>query len=107
MPKYLWQVTYTSTGAAGLQKEGGTARRDAITHMVESVGGTVESCHFALGSHDMFVIGSLPDAVAAAALSIRTTAEGAARSESVTLLTPEEIDEAVNRPTDYRAPGTE
>ena len=36
--------------------------------MVESIGGTVESCHFALGGHDMFVIGNLPDDVAAAAL---------------------------------------
>ncbi len=35
-------------------------------------------------------------------LSIRTAA---ARSESITLLTPEQIDEAVKRPTDYRAPG--
>jgi uncharacterized protein with GYD domain len=95
MPKYLWQVTYSPSGAAGLQQEGGTARRDAITRMVESIGGTVESCHFALGGHDMFVIGNLPDDVAA----------GAARSESITLLTPEQIDEAVKRPTDYRAPG--
>ncbi|NMM90101.1 GYD domain protein [Rhodococcus sp. SRB_17] len=107
MPKYLWQVTYSTTGAAGLQKEGGSARRDAVTRMVESIGGTVESCHFALGSHDMFVIGTLPDNIAAAALSIRTAAEGAARSESITLLTPEEIDEAVNRRTDYRKPGAE
>jgi uncharacterized protein with GYD domain len=83
MPKYLWQVTYSPSGAAGLQQEGGTARRDAITRMVESIGGTVESCHFALGGHDMFVIGNLPDDVAAAALSIRTAAAGAARSESI------------------------
>ena len=105
MPKSLWQVTYSPSGAAGLQQEGGTARRDAITRMVESIGGTVESCHFALGGHDMFVIGNLPDDVAAAALSIRTAAAGAARSESITLLTPEQLDEAVKRPTDYRAPG--
>lgn len=107
MPKYLWQVTYSPAGAAGLHQEGGSARRDAITKMVESVGGTVEACYFALGSHDMFVIGDLPDDIAAAALSIRTSAAGAARSESIRLLTPTEIDEAVGRPTDYRAPGTE
>ena len=36
MPKYLWQVTYSPSGAAGLQQEGGTARRDAIMRMVEA-----------------------------------------------------------------------
>ncbi|QHE70250.1 GYD domain-containing protein [Rhodococcus sp. WAY2] len=106
MPKYLWQVTYSSEGAQGLLTEGGTARREAITRMVESIGGTVESCYFALGGQDLFVIGDVPDEVAAAALGIRTAASGAARSESVMLLTPEQIDDAVRREADYRAPGS-
>ncbi|MEU2006241.1 GYD domain-containing protein [Rhodococcus sp. NPDC019627] len=106
MPKYLWQVTYSSEGAQGLLTEGGTARREAITRMVESIGGTVESCYFALGGRDLFVIGDVPDDVAAAALGIRTAASGAARSESVMLLTPEQIDDAVRREADYRAPGS-
>ncbi|AWK74723.1 MULTISPECIES: GYD domain-containing protein [Rhodococcus] len=106
MPKYLWQVTYSSEGAQGLLTEGGTARREAITRMVESIGGTVESCYFALGGRDLFVIGDVPDEVAAAALGIRTAASGAARSESVMLLTPEQIDDAVRREADYRAPGS-
>lgn len=106
MPKYLWQVTYSTQGAQGLLAEGGTARRDAITRMVESVGGTVESCHFALGGRDLFVIGEVPDEVAAAALGIQTSASGAARSESVVLLTPEQVDDAVRREADYRAPGS-
>lgn len=105
MPRYLWQVTYSSEGAKGLLAEGGTARREAIKHVVESVGGTVESCYFALGGRDLFVIGEVPDEVAAAALGIHTTASGAARSESVVLLTPEQVDEATRRKTDYRAPG--
>ncbi|MCQ4121203.1 GYD domain-containing protein [Rhodococcus tibetensis] len=106
MPKYLWQVTYSPEGAQGLLAEGGTARREAITRMVESIGGTVESCYFALGGRDLFVIGDVPDDVAAAALGIRTAASGAARSESVMLLTPEQIDDAVHREADYRAPGS-
>lgn len=105
MPKYLWTVTYSVEGAKGLLAEGGTARRDAITQMVESVGGTVESCYYALGSRDLFVIGEVPDEVAAATLGIRTTASGAARSESIVLLTPEQVDEAVHREAEYRAPG--
>jgi uncharacterized protein with GYD domain len=106
MPRYLWQVTYSAEGAQGLLSEGGTARREAITRMVESVGGTVESCYFALGAHDLFVIGSVPDEVAAASLAVRTAASGAARSESVTLLTAEQVDEAVRREVDYRSPGS-
>ncbi|KAF0958097.1 GYD domain-containing protein [Rhodococcus sp. NPDC057014] len=106
MPRYLWQVTYSPEGAKGLLSEGGTARRDAITQMVESVGGTVESCYFALGGRDLFVIGDVPDDVAAAALGIRTAASGAARSESVVLLTPEQVDDAVRRDAEYRAPGS-
>lgn len=106
MTKYLWQVTYSAEGARGLLAEGGSARRDAITQMVESVGGTVESCYFSLGGRDLFVIGDVPDEVAAATLGIRTAAAGTARSESVVLLTPEQVDDAVRREAEYRAPGT-
>lgn len=105
MPKYLWQVTYTVEGASGLLAEGGSARRDALTAMVESVGGTVESCHFGFGGHDLYVIGSAPDDVAAASLSIRTAASGAARTHTVALLTPEQVDDAARRTADYRPPG--
>lgn len=105
MPKYLWRVGYTADGAGGLLTEGGSARRDAVRTAVESVGGTVESCYFAFGTHDLYVIGEVPDEVAAAAMSIRTAASGAARTETVALLTPEQVDEAVRRPADYRPPG--
>lgn len=105
MPKFLWQVTYTSEGARGVLGEGGTARRDAIVSMVESVGGSVESVHFALGGHDLYVIGEVPDDIAAATLELRTIGSGAARSKPILLLTPEQIDEAVHRDTSYRAPG--
>ncbi|WP_327099593.1 GYD domain-containing protein [Nocardia vinacea] len=105
MPRFLWEVTYTSAGASGLLAEGGSARRDAIIRMVESVGGTVESCYFALGARDLFVIGTVPDEEAAAVLAIQTAASGAARSQSVRLLTPEQVDEAVQRTAEYRPPG--
>ncbi|MGW0040357.1 GYD domain-containing protein [Rhodococcus sp. NPDC003348] len=105
MPKYLWRVGYTTDGAGGLLAEGGSARRDAIRTAIESVGGTMESCHFAFGGDDLYVIGEVPDEVAAASMSIRTAAAGAARTNTVALLTPEQIDEAVKRPADYRPPG--
>lgn len=105
MTKYLWQVTYTAEGAKGLLSEGGTARRDAITRMVESVGGSVEACYYAFGGSDLYVLGEVPDEVAAASLSIQTAASGAAKTQSIALITPEQVDEAVRRPADYRPPG--
>ena len=105
MPRYLWQISYTTTGAKGLLSEGGTARRDAITAMVESVGGHVEACYYAFGATDLYVIGELPDEVAAASLSLRTAVAGGARSQTVVLLTPEQIDEAAHREVSYSPPG--
>jgi uncharacterized protein with GYD domain len=105
MPRYLWQISYTTTGAQGLLSEGGTARRNAITEMVQSVGGHVEACYFAFGTTDLYVIGEVPDEVAAASLSLRTAVAGAARSHTVTLLTPEQLDEATGRAVAYRPPG--
>jgi uncharacterized protein with GYD domain len=105
MPKYLWQVSYTEAGAKGLLDEGGTARRDVITAMVESVGGHVEACYYAFGATDLYVIGEVPDEVAAVALSLRTAAAGGARSQTVPLLTPEQVDEATRREATYRPPG--
>ena len=72
--------------------------------MVESVGGTVESCYFAFGEDDLFVIGEVPDDVAAAALAIRTAAVGAAVSHTAHLLTPAQVDAAVALEVTYRPP---
>ena len=105
MPRYLWQISYTTNGAKGLLGEGGTARRNAITAMVESVGGQVEVCYFAFGTTDLYVIGEVPDEEAAASLSLRTAAAGAARSHTVVLLTPEQLDDATRREVTYRPPG--
>lgn len=105
MPKYLWQVTYSAKGASGLLADGGSARQAAITEMVHSVGGTVEACYFGFGAEDLYVIGEVPDEVAAASLSIRTAANGSARSRTIPLLTPEQVDQAAGRDVTYRPPG--
>jgi len=104
MTKYLWKVSYTADGAKGLLAEGGSARRAAIAEVIESVGGTLEACYYALGDHDLYVIGDVPDHVAAAAMSIRTAAAGMAHSVSIPLLTPEEIDAAAQANVSYRPP---
>ena len=64
----------------------------------------LECQYFALGDYDAFAIVDLPDHVSATALSLAVTASGAARTKSTALLTPEEVDQAVNKKVQYRPP---
>ena len=105
MPKFLFQASYTSDGVKGVRSAGGSARRDAITHMAESMGGRLESFHFAFGDRDAYVICELPDNESAAAVALTVNASGAVTVETVALLTPEEVDQAAGRSVDYTPPG--
>ena len=42
MAKYLFRTSYTQAGVAGLIREGGTGRREALRQTVEGLGGTLE-----------------------------------------------------------------
>ena len=105
MPKYLARASYTSEGLAGLMKEGGTSRRDALSATIASVGGTVEAFYYAFGEDDLYIIMDVPDQAAAAALGLAISAAGAITWSTTALLTPEEIDAAVGTPVEYRPPG--
>ncbi len=105
MPKFLFQATYTPDGVKGVQSGGGSSRRDAIAHVADSVGGTLESFYFAFGDHDAYVVADLPDNESAAAIALTVNASGAAAVKTVILLTPEEVDAAAQRSVDYRPPG--
>lgn len=107
MPKYLVEATYLSEGSKGVQKEGGTGRRDAVDQLFRSLGGTVETFYFAFGDKDVLIIGDLPDNATAAALAIRVNAAGAANCRITVLLTPQELDQAVKKTSVYRPPGYE
>ncbi len=106
MPKFLWRVSYTTQGAQGLQKEGGSARRAAVQKLVELAGGKLEAFYFALGESDVYAIADLPDATTAAAISVTVNGAGASHLRTVQLLTPEEVDKAVKKAVDYRPPGS-
>ena len=106
MPKYLIEASYTLEGVRGLQRSGGTNRRDAIATVAESVGGQLESFYFAFGDHDVYVIVDLPDNETAAAVALTVGAGGAATTHTVVLLSPEEVDSAAKRSVDYRPPGS-
>jgi uncharacterized protein with GYD domain len=83
MGKYLFHGTYTPQGLGGVIKEGGTSRQRAVPSLAESIGGRLESFHFAFGK-DSFHAASVTNTV---------------------LLTPEQVDTAVKRSPSYRAPG--
>ena len=105
MPKFLIAASYTLEGVKGLRSSGGTSRRDAVAHTIESVGGTLEFFYFGFGESDAYVLADLPDAEAAAAIALTVNAAGGATTKTVLLLTPEEVDAAAKRSVDYRPPG--
>jgi uncharacterized protein with GYD domain len=69
------------------------------------VGGKLECFYYAFGATDVFIIADLPDHASAASLNLAVTASGAIDSETVVLLTPEEIDEATKKSPAYQPPG--
>jgi uncharacterized protein with GYD domain len=105
MPKFLFIASYTAEGAKGLLGAGGSDRRDAVEQLAKSVGGSMESFHFAFGADDAFVICDLPDNEAAAAVGLTVGASGKATVRTVALLTPEQVDTATKRSPTYRPPG--
>lgn len=105
MAKYLFQASYTTEGAKGLLKEGGSIRKAAIEELVSGLGGSVECVYFAFGGDDVYVIAECPDHESAAAASMRVAASGAVSARTIVLLTPEQIDAASRKSVRYTAPG--
>jgi len=106
MAKYLIQGSYSVEGHKGLMKIGGSARREALKKLMESVGGRLEVLYFAFGSDDYVVICDAPDNVSAAAVALTVSSSGAVHGLRTTvLLTPEEIDQATKKSVVYRPPG--
>jgi uncharacterized protein with GYD domain len=109
MPKYLVQASYTDKGLQGLLKEGGSKRREAVEQAVKGVGGTMEAFYYAFGKTDVYFIADYPDNVTAAASSLVGNAAGTSQVTITVLITPEEVDQAVDLAKEkmaaYRPPG--
>ncbi len=105
MPRFLFEANYTPAGVKGVIKDGGSARRDAIAKAVAALGGKVESFHFAFGAVDAYVICELPDNATAAAMALAVGQSGLASVRTIVLMTPEEVDGAVQKQVSYRGPG--
>ena len=105
MAKYLITGSYTAQGAAGLLKDGGTRRRQAVEELIGGLGGKLESLYFAFGSDDVVIIVDMPDAAAMTAVSLTVGASGAINIKTTVLITPEEMDAAAKKTVSYRPPG--
>ncbi len=104
MPRFLVIARYEAQGARAVMAAGGSARRSAFAHAVLDLEGRLETFDFALGDADVYAVVELPDAAAAAALSLTISGGGVATIRTVVLLTPEEVDRAARLHPDY-SPG--
>ena len=105
MPKYLVAGSYSADGLKGLQRDKASGRRTAVTAAVEGAGGKLESLYYALGEDDVYLIVDLPDNVSAAAFGIAVSAAGLVHTRTTALMTVEEVDQALAKSVNYRAPG--
>jgi uncharacterized protein with GYD domain len=106
MAKYLLKVSYSADGLRGVMKEGGTNRVRAVEKALAGVGGSLESFYFAFGQDDVYVIADVPDHTSAMAMAATVGSSGAIDSyETVVLLSPSEVDKAMELTVDYAPPG--
>jgi uncharacterized protein with GYD domain len=105
MAKYMIHGSYSVDGIKGVLKEGGSSRRAAVEAATKGLGGKLEAFYFSFGEHDVVGIVDAPDNVTAAAFSMAIAATGTVRTETIVLLTPEEIDQAAKKTVAFRAAG--
>ena len=105
MSKYLISGSYSAEGLRGLQRDKASGRKSAVTAAVEGIGGKLEGLYYALGEDDVYLIVDLPDNVSAAAFGISVSAAGLVRTRTIALMTVEEVDQALAKSVNYRAPG--
>lgn len=110
MTKYLLQFSYSSDAWAKMIRNP-TDRTAAVRAALEPAGGTLESLYFMFGAADGIVIYDVPDAEAAAAVSIAVGSTGAFRSlETHELIEPERLVPVLGKAGEaagvYRTPGT-
>ena len=105
MPKYLIEASYTNDGVKGILDKGGSSRPEAVKHLLDGLGGSMEAFYFAFGDADAYVIADVPDNVTASAIALAVNASGGATAKTTVLLTPEEVDQATQKAVDYKPPG--
>ena len=105
MPKFLIEASYTAEGLKGLQKDKAAGRTQAIKNALKTVDGQLECVYWCLGDWDVILIAELPNTVAASAVATGISASGLVRTRTTTLLTAQEMDQALAKSINYQAPG--
>jgi uncharacterized protein with GYD domain len=107
MAKYLIKASYSADGLKGVMKAGGSSRVKAVETALAGVGGSLDSFYFAFGGDDVYLVVDVPDHAAAIAMAGAVgTSGGISRYETVVLLSPSEVDQAMNLAVDYAPPGS-
>jgi len=65
----------------------------------------LETFYFALVDTNVFAVVNFPDNMSAAAVSLAANAAGAINVKATALITPEEMDQAVQKSEGLRPPG--
>lgn len=105
MKKFLIKASYNAQGIKKLIEDGGPKRKSAIEKMLTALGGKMESFYFSMGKYHVYVIAQLPDDISATAVELRINASGLVTISSAALLSPEDLDAAINQTVSYQAPG--
>ena len=96
MPKYMYSGNYTSQGATGLLKDGGTVRKEETVRILTEMGGSLESYYWCYGNTDFIMIVDLPSEAAAIKLALHVGASGVFNGNLTPLITVDAMDAAVN-----------
>jgi uncharacterized protein with GYD domain len=105
MPKFLIEVDYSAAGSKGMLQDGGSKRKAVVEKMIKKLGGKLEAFYFTFGIRDAILIVDLPDNQSAAGISLVVSSSGSVAYKTTVLLTPKEIDEAVEKTVAYTPPG--
>ena len=109
MARYLFQLGYTPEAWAA-QLQNPQNRIEAVTPIVQRLGGRIESSYYAFGDYDLIGVLELPDNVSATAFAMAVLAGGAVKTYKTTpLMTIEEGIEAMRKGAEagYRPPTTQ
>ncbi len=105
MPKYLITASYSAEGLRGLQRDKASGRRRRSPPPSRDWAARSRGFYYALGEDDAYRDRRFAGQRQAAALGIAVSATGLVRTRTTALMTVEEIDRALEKTVNYRAPG--
>jgi uncharacterized protein with GYD domain len=106
MARYLVQASYTAEALAAFVSKP-QDRVAGVRALAERMNGQLESFDYCLGDHDVAIIVSVPDDIAAVAVALAASAPGHLKTYKTTkLIAPDEFMEACRRASgvNYQGP---